>query len=164
MAAAGTPDHNKRALPRRSPLSSHTTTRGRDGPTVRYQDTRPVSGTSRARPADAPNATRRNRPATPATSSIRHVWRSPAGCVGGLNPTTSDHTAFVGTRCSTVPGRSRNIASPGKRRSGLRGLPNRVAVIGNRRDAQSGRISVALKNSDGGPRRTEPDLSDRSAA
>ncbi len=66
MVAAGTPDHNEScALPRRSPLSSHTTTRGLDGPTVRYQDTPRVSGTSRARPADTPNATRRNRPATP---------------------------------------------------------------------------------------------------
>ena len=57
----------------RSPLSSHTTTRGLDGPTIRYQDTASVPGTWRARPADTPNATRQNHPATPPTSSIRHL-------------------------------------------------------------------------------------------
>ena len=33
----GTPDHNTGCL-RRSPLTSHTTTQGFDGPTVRYKD------------------------------------------------------------------------------------------------------------------------------
>ncbi len=60
-ATVGTPDHNTGCL-WRSPLSSHTMTWGPDGPTVRSKDTHRAPGTSRAKPAETPDATRHPAP------------------------------------------------------------------------------------------------------
>ena len=57
----GTPDHNTGCL-WRSPLSSHTATKGPDGPAIRSKATHRVSGTSRAKRAETPNATRPTAP------------------------------------------------------------------------------------------------------
>jgi hypothetical protein len=60
-ATVGTPDHNTGRL-WRSPLSSHTPAKSPDGPAVRSKDTHRMPGTSRAKPAETPNATRQPAP------------------------------------------------------------------------------------------------------